>query len=88
MISLIIDILGLALGPLWKVLKSVFVLPPEEKQRREDAAKVTRTIDRLDSADPGFVVPDSAGQDRWGPAVEAGARVESPKQDDAQRRAG
>ncbi len=88
MFSLIIDILGFALGPLFKVLKGVFVLPPEEVQRREDAAKVTRTIERLDSADPGFIVSDSAGQDQWGTAVEAGARVESAAADDAQRKPG
>jgi hypothetical protein len=85
MFGLIIDILGFALGPLWNVLKSIFVKPPEEVQREQDAAKVNRTIGRLDSPDPGYQLPDSARQDRWGSTVEAGPRMEPGSSDAAQR---
>lgn len=67
MFGLIISILGFILGPLFKVMKSLFVLPPEEVQRREDAKKMDGMLNAV--ADPDakpYVLLDNAKQDIFG----------------------
>lgn len=83
--SILIGILGFIFSPLFKAIKGLFITPPEELQRRRDAAKISNTIKRLASDDPGFKLRNGARQDQWGGAPSPGARVESAKQDDPKR---
>lgn len=84
-------IIGAILSGLIKSLVKMFRKSPEVKVEERWERKAADAVDRInDTTDPGYVLPDSAKDDKWGTVVtspQIGSRVESGSTDGTERKA-